>query len=326
MCILLCFCNTKLCLAALTQVFTQCHVQIFRRICNGNVRHGSIILSHANELYRKITILSLETVEIWIYEATCQLSCTVRTEVEEYHAVPCLNSAVLFQNGRQHEFVGNIVSIAVLDCLYRISGGLYTFAQNHCIICLFYTIPCIVTIHCIITTRNGGNFTNADFIQLGNCFLHETSGRCRRFVTAVQKCVYIYLGQTFPLCHFQQSVQVRNVAVHAARREQTHQVQSSSLFFASIHCCGNCRIFEELAVLNILCNLYQHLINDSAGTDVGVTNFRVAHLTVRKTNVQPAGTDQGIRALHIFVQIWLLCCVDCIAVITGIMTKAVHDN
>ena len=326
MCVLLCFGDTELCLSALAQIFTQSHVQIFRRICNGYIRHCCIILCHADELYREVAVLSLKSAEIRVNKAAGQLSCTVRTEVEEYDAVVFLNGAVLIQNSRQHEFVCYVVCIAVLDCLYRISVCLYALAQNDCIVCLFYTIPCVVTIHCIVTSGNGCNLAYTDLVQLCDSILHKSSSRCRRFVTAVQECVNIHLRQTLAFCHFQQSVQMRNMAVNAARREQTHQVQCSSLFLAGIYSSRNCWIFKELSVFNVLCDLYQHLINNAACADVGVSYFRVAHLTIRQTYVQTACADQCIRSLHEFVQVRFLCSMDRIAVIAGIVAKSIHDN
>ena len=115
-------------------------MQIFRRICNGNIRHRSIILCHADKLYREIAVLPCKSAEIRIYKAASQLSCTVRTEVEEDHAVTFFNSSFCVQNSREHELICYIIGTAVLNCLDRTCIGFYTFAQNHSIICLFNTI------------------------------------------------------------------------------------------------------------------------------------------------------------------------------------------
>ena len=325
MCILLGFCNSQLGLSALAQIFAQCHVQLFRRISNGYIRHGCIILCHANEMQWEEALLPCKALEFWVNKTSGDLSCTVRTEVEENHAVLFFDQAILIQNGRQHKFVGYFLCIGIFDCLNRFGSG-FTLAINHSSICLFDTIPSVITIHCIVTAGNGCNLTNANFLHLFASGLHEASCGRWRFISAVQKCMNIYIFQTVPLCHFQQTEQVFHVAVYAARREQTHQVQSCAVLLAIFHRIAQSLVFKEYAVLNVLCNLDQHLINDSTSTDVGVTNFGVAHLSIRQTNVQTACTNQGVRALQILVDIRLVG--SCNGVAKGILVIAetIHDN
>ena len=270
-------------------------------------------------------LLPCKALEFWVNKTSGDLSCTVRTEVEENHAVLFFDQAILIQNGRQHKFVGYFLCIGIFDCLNRFGSG-FTLAINHSSICLFDTIPSVITIHCIVTAGNGCNLTNANFLHLFASGLHEASCGRWRFISAVQKCMNIYIFQTVPLCHFQQTEQVFHVAVYAARREQTHQVQSRAVLLAIFHRIAQSLVFKEYAVLNVLCNLDQHLINDSTSTDVGVTNFGVAHLSIRQTNVQTACTNQGVRTLQILVDIRLVG--SCNGVAKGILVIAetIHDN
>ena len=53
--------------------------------------------------------------------------------------------------------------------------------------------------------------------QLCNEFLRKVSGRRGRNVTAVQKCVNVNVFDAVALCHFEQAVKMRVMAVYAAR-------------------------------------------------------------------------------------------------------------
>ena len=80
-----------------------------------------------------------------------------------------------------------------------------------------------------------------------------------------------------------------NVAVHAAVGQKAHQVQGRAIRFAVLHGGEQGGIFEEPAVLDILGDLDQHLIDHAARADVGVSDLGIAHLTVRQTHVQAGG-------------------------------------
>ena len=73
------------------------------------------------------------------------------------------------------------------------------------------------------------------------------------------------------------------MAVNAAVREQTKQMQVRIADFAVVDRREDLGIFKELAVLDFLGDSGQFLINDTACAHIHVADFRVAHLAIRKT-------------------------------------------
>ena len=150
MCIFLCFGNSQLCLAALGHILAIGHCKLLRGICNLNIGHGSVILSHADKCYGEEALLSVKAAEIGVNKCSCYLTGTVGTEVEEYNAVAFLYCTVLINNGREHELIGNAVCIGILYSFYRVR--LYnTLAHDHSVISLYNSVPCIVSVHCIVS-------------------------------------------------------------------------------------------------------------------------------------------------------------------------------
>ena len=102
------------------------------------------------------------------------------------------------------------------------------------------------------------------------------------------------LIQTVLLSHLNDTVEVFHVAVNAAGREKSHEVESASLSLAVLHSAEDSLIIEECAVLDVLGYLDQHLVNDTSCADICMTYFGVAHLTVRQTNIKSACADDGV--------------------------------
>ncbi len=118
-----------------------------------------------------------------------------------------------------------------------------------------------------------------------------------------------------------------HVAVNAAGGEKSHKVQRAALCLAVLHCGDQGGICKEVAVLNGLGNLHQHLVNDTSCADVGVTYLGVAHLTVGETNVQTGRADSCVGVLgEIFVKIGLFCGDNSVSVGILIDAEAVHNN
>ena len=80
-------------------------------------------------------------------------------------------------------------------------------------------------------------------------------------------------------------------------------MQSAVVFDAVIHGGAQRLVFKKVAVLHRLGNAGQLLIDDAAGTDVGVTDLAVAHLPVGQTHRHArcaesrhgAGGEEGVQ-------------------------------
>ena len=139
--------------------------------------------------------------------------------------------------------------------------------------------------------------------------------------------MHIDLFKPEALCHFDQTVHMRHVAVYAAGGEQSHEVQRGALVLCILHRGFQRGILKEIAVLNGFCDLDKLLIDNSAGAHIGMTDLGIAHLTVRQTDIESGSADDIVRVLRkIAVEIRGFRCLDRVAVVARIDSEAVHDQ
>ncbi|KEP73238.1 hypothetical protein HR12_15970 [Microbacterium sp. SUBG005] len=82
--------------------------------------------------------------------------------------------------------------------------------------------------------------------------------------------------------------------MNAARREQTHNVNGLACGNGFINRSGERWVGKECTFFDFNVQARQVLINDTARTQVNVTHFRVAHLTIRQTHFQARRINQGV--------------------------------
>ena len=117
------------------------------------------------------------------------------------------------------------------------------------------------------------------------------------------------------------------VAVYATRGHQTHDVHGLALGHGSVDSLGQLDVLEEVAVLDVLGDAGQLLIDDATGTDIGVAHFGVAHLAVRQTHVQAGAGDQGAGVVTgQAIQIGGLGSSNGVVLLLGAVAPTVHDD
>ena len=158
------------------QIFSKCIGDLYLMECyqfiwNGCIVFGKAYISHIQSLS------SVESIKLITAECSCDLSCTVRTEIEEDNRVLVLNSSVwftiLFQICRNHELICLLIVIRFLDCFYDIICS-YAFSFYQCIVSQLYTNPAIVTVHRIVTSHNRNHFADTDLFHFGFQLLYIT--------------------------------------------------------------------------------------------------------------------------------------------------------
>ena len=77
----------------------------------------------------------------------------------------CNRFAVFLDHCRKYELIGLAIIIGSLNCCRSICS-LYSFALCKSFVCKLYTIPAVITVHCIVTSGNHTDLTNADFFHL----------------------------------------------------------------------------------------------------------------------------------------------------------------
>ena len=80
--------------------------------------------------------------------------------------------------------------------------------------------------------------------------------------------MHINLGETVSLSQLQQSVNMGDVAVHAAIGNQSEHMQGRIILFAVLNSCHQRLVGEEISILDGLGDAGQLLIYDAAGTHV----------------------------------------------------------
>ena len=157
------------------KIFTKCILKKYFVERNLFVLNCFIIICKAD--ISKIQFLSsFEAFEFIITECSCDLTCTVWTEVKEYYRIfvldLCNRLSVFLNNCRKDEFICLIIIIGSLNCCCCVcTFDTFTFCQSF--VCKFYTIPAIISVHCIVTSGNNTDLSNTDFFHLGFQLFNE---------------------------------------------------------------------------------------------------------------------------------------------------------
>ena len=105
------------------------------------------------------------------------------------------------------------------------------------------------------------------------------------------------------LCHLQQTDQVVDMAVHSPIAEQAQQVQCMAVL-SLIHGSQQHFVLFNAAIGNGMSDPGQALINDPAGADGHMANFRVAHLAFRQPYSLAAAQQPGVGIMgKVIIQI-----------------------
>ena len=70
------------------------------------------------------------------------------------------------------------------------------------IICLFYSVPIVISVHCIIASMYRCNLTDTYFVHLFLKFLYKALSGCRCCITTIKESMNIYIFKTISLCKF----------------------------------------------------------------------------------------------------------------------------
>ena len=180
-----------------------------------NIGHICIILCHCYIVC--VEVFSFKTVKLGVNQSSGDFSCTVRTEVCKYNTVASTDCtcglAVCENNCRNYEFICNFLFVGCFNCFIGACAG-FANTLYKSIICFGNSFPTVVSVHCIVSAGNCGNFAHTDFLQ---CFVqvgYKVSTACRGYVSSIHKAVYIYLFKTFSLGKFYNCCNVVNVGVN----------------------------------------------------------------------------------------------------------------
>ena len=307
MCIFLCLSNSSLFQAVSSQKLTK---GIGNRLffkCNQLISNGFIVIGKAykGSLH---SLTAIKACKLIITENAGHLSCPVGTEIVENNRISvfdgCYRGTVFHHYHRHNKLISFAVIIGSLNSCNS-ALCLNALALCQCLIGNLLTIPVLISIHCIVAACYSCYLTNAQLSHLGLQSCYIIFSRCWRSITAIQEAVYIDLAQAIALCQLQQTINMSNMAVNAAVRNQSEHMQSRIVLFAVFYCCHKCLVFKKITILNGFGNTGQLLINNTSCTHVQVSYLRVSHLSFRKTNCHSAGLSFYERTLtHQLIHHW----------------------
>ena len=167
MCILLCLSDTRLLFAILCKEFTKCIGDLFFYECDLFILDRSVIFCEAYKCCLD-PVSSFKSVKAVVTEGSCELSCSVRAEVEEYYRIiffDCCNWCIsIAYYSWLYKFIKNFFLVWCLYCLYC-RWSLVSNSINHCIISLLNSLPSLISIHCIESSRYTCNFAYSFFFH-----------------------------------------------------------------------------------------------------------------------------------------------------------------
>ena len=109
--------------------------------------------------------------------------------------------------------------------------------------------------------------------------------------------MHLHIHGAAPFGQTQERENMLLVGMHAARRQQAHDLQAFAPGFGGINGRQQGRIFIEAAVFDGGIDAGKVLIDDAAGADIHVADLGVAHLPVRQTDEFSFRVDQRVRAI-----------------------------
>ena len=146
-----------------SQKLTECILNLFFFKCNYLICDSVIIICKANKCCMQ-SGSSVKTVKVVYTEHSCHLSCSVRSEIEEYYRIIVLYSLCTFHCKRYYELIVLVVIIRLLYTLCRTC--LLIAALGHYIVSRFHSVPTVVSVHCIETSHHRCNLTYAYLCHL----------------------------------------------------------------------------------------------------------------------------------------------------------------
>ncbi|OQA27466.1 MAG: hypothetical protein BWY61_00160 [Firmicutes bacterium ADurb.Bin354] len=95
-----------------------------------------------------------------------------------------------------------------------------------------------------------------------------------------------YSLEVLTLAKLKQSIEVSIVRMNTTIRKKTPEVEIGVVLLTIVDSSEKILILKEDTVFNIFCDKCQILINDTAGTDIHMTDLGISHLSVGKSYCQ----------------------------------------
>ena len=266
-------------------------VKTLGRESDGAVGHRLVIVGHA-DIGRQLFLLTLKSVKFGIDKSAGHLAGTVGAEVKKDDGIAVLYPLIALGSHRDDKFIGDACLIA---CLYRRNDILKAFslALGNGVVAKLYTLPALISVHGVISARNGGAISDTDALHLGGKLTEISGAALGVGITSVKEAVHRNVLYAAAFCKLQKGIDMAVVAVHAAIRNKSRKMQRAVLF-KCIDSGVELLVLKEIAVGYRFGDSCQLLINNSARSDISMSNFGIAHLSVGQTDIQTRSAQRSV--------------------------------
>ena len=158
-------------------------------------------------------------------------------------------------------------------------------------------VPARVAVHGVVAAADGGDSARSRSPSMCSSISARYSGRApRRRVAAVEEGVHDEVGHALAARQVDARLEVAEVGVHAAVRDETHEVErgcpSPALWRRPACRTG---FSKKRAVVDRLADARQVLVDDAAGADVEVADLGVAHLPGGQADGRARRVERAVR-------------------------------
>jgi hypothetical protein len=231
---------------------------------------------------------------VLVAEKLSDLTDAVGAVVEEEDGVVVLNAGLLaVDNNGLDELVG-LAGLVTLSEGCDGVAGLLALACDETLHADLDAVPALVAVHDVVTTDNGRDLAKADLLGEGEQVLQVSLATLGVAVTTVTEEVNVYLGHTNLLGDLEQRLEVVDVRVHTAVRDETAQVESAIALLGALEALNNVLDLVHLAILDSFVDADDILPHNPAGANVQVSDLGVAHEAFWQADGEGRGLNLGI--------------------------------
>ena len=235
---------------------------------------------------------------ILLREHDRKLLGTVVTVVEEYYhiALPDRSHGLTLgidMHDRLDELVGHAGIVRALHSLDHVGRSL-ALALDQKVVGDLDALPAPVAVHGIVTSYDRGDTAGRrGHVALQR--LDEALAAARIGIATVHEAVYEGVVDTVVRRYVAQLEQMIERRVYAAVRHQSHEVHFRAFGLGILERTDDLAVFEYRVVAAGTIDLYQILIDDTAGTYVKMSHLGVAHLPLGQSDVLAVGQQSCMR-------------------------------
>ena len=182
------FCNAELFESFFCNVFAKGIFKNKRREGDFYVFKGFVILRHAN--VADFFCGSFKSCKFFVNNCAGHFSCTVGTEVCKDDGIAVFDACIFFTDEGNDELIGYAFVIALLNSFCGVVNK-FCITKDKCFVMALNAVPALVTIHAVISSADGCNFSNTGFIKFCLKFFDIAFSGRRRNVAAIHKAMEI---------------------------------------------------------------------------------------------------------------------------------------